>query len=215
MPNWCENDLYIEGPKERVTAFLDAVKSDESLLDFGRIIPLPQELAEAESGSQELGYRAKYGTEADVTNMLSYPWVRSKGLTSRAELIAFFKRTKPEMMAAAERYKANVEKYGVPTWYEWCCEHWGTKWNAAGASLGEGCEEWERRGECVRRVEINFDTAWSPPQPVILRASELYPELEFELRYFERGMGFSGCYCCRAGRVLSDESGDYFGPRGG
>src|SRR5262245_7680456 len=70
MPNWCECDLYIEGPREKVEAFLAAVKTEETLFDFDRIVPLPPELSAVESGSQELGYRAKYGSDADIANLL-------------------------------------------------------------------------------------------------------------------------------------------------
>lgn len=94
--------------------------------------------------------------------------------------------------------------------YEWCWKHWGTKWNA-GRVETDSLLTWGEDGE----VELHFSTAWSPPLPVIRKASEKYPELQFELRYFERGCGFNGLYRCRAGEVLDDESGPYFGNRGG
>ena len=64
-------------------------------------------------------------------------------------------------------------------------------------------------------VELNFDTAWSPPKPIIERVSEHFPELTFDLRYFECGMGFNGQLVCERGEVLGDEVGPYFGMRGG
>jgi hypothetical protein len=64
-------------------------------------------------------------------------------------------------------------------------------------------------------VDINFSSRWTPPLPVILKASALFPELEFEIRYFERGVGFNGMFICKAGEVSCDESGPYFGWRGG
>ena len=39
MPNWCECDLYISGPKEELEKFLETVKSEESVFDFNRVIP--------------------------------------------------------------------------------------------------------------------------------------------------------------------------------
>lgn len=216
MPNWCECDLRVEGPKTIVEKFLTFAMGEESVFDFNRIVPMPPELSEVPSGSNEMGYRAKYGTEAEVADVLSYPWVRSEGVTTREELIAFFERTRPEMMATAERYKANADKYGATTWYDWSWEHWGTKWNAHEASLNpEATLSWEEGGQEMSGVEINFETAWGPPEPVIRRASELFPELEFDLRYFECGDGFSGMYVCKGGEVLYDKSGDYFGNRGG
>ncbi len=94
--------------------------------------------------------------------------------------------------------------------YEWCRKHWGTKWNACRVETGTltNCGE-------DGTVEMHFSTAWSPPLPVIRKASEMFPELDFELRYFERGCGFNGLCICRGGEAVIDEAGPYFGHRGG
>lgn len=60
-------------------------------------------------------------------------------------------------------------------WYSWHCKHWGTKWNACEANVIETDDE----------LTIWFDTAWSPPEPVILKIIEMHPELEFEYKYVE------------------------------
>jgi len=90
--------------------------------------------------------------------------------------------------------------------YDWCVENWGTKWNACEAYL-------YFHGE--NEVVYNFDTAWSPPLPVIRKASELFPSLEFRLEFFEAGMGFCGKYVCKGGKVLEEEWSEYHGDRGG
>ena len=64
-------------------------------------------------------------------------------------------------------------------------------------------------------VVFHFDTAWSPPTPVIKNAAERFPALTFELRYFECGDCFNGLFCCSGGAVVTDKSGEYFGSRGG
>src|SRR3954471_12802801 len=46
MPNWCECDLYITGPKEELEKFLETVKSEESVFDFNRVIPYPEHFRE-------------------------------------------------------------------------------------------------------------------------------------------------------------------------
>ena len=94
--------------------------------------------------------------------------------------------------------------------YDWCIRNWGTKWNAARFVPGS---ERESRGRLT--VLIHFSTAWSPPCPVIRNASERFPELSIDLRYFERGMAFCGRYACRAGVVACDTCRDYRGYRGG
>ena len=61
----------------------------------------------------------------------------------------------------------NLIRYGAATWYEWCIEHWGTKWN--GYDLGEGypCE----------KNQLRFYTAWDAPHPVLQELSAVYPLL--------------------------------------
>jgi len=94
--------------------------------------------------------------------------------------------------------------------YEWCVKHWGTKWNACRVEVDQA-ESWGEEAE----VTIHFATAWSPPLPVIRKAGELFPELYLRLCYYEAGMEFHGLYCCTNGEVVRDESGRYFGNRGG
>ena len=40
MPNWCENDLAVEGPKEVIEEFLKFA-AGESPFDFEKFIPYP------------------------------------------------------------------------------------------------------------------------------------------------------------------------------
>lgn len=79
--------------------------------------------------------------------------------------------------------------------YEWCLANWGTKWNACEAISDLGV--------------ASFDTAWSPPEPVICALSKMFPELTFTLRYEEGGMDFSGYCVYRAGNLLDSAEGDY------
>ena len=42
MPNWWECKLIIEGLREHVDGFLDLVRSEDSLFEFGKLVPYPQ-----------------------------------------------------------------------------------------------------------------------------------------------------------------------------
>lgn len=118
----------------------------------------------------------------------------------------------PEPKDGKDRPKDGFNQGG----YEWRFDNWGTKWNAARAIINpERTEQWEEPGQQQCRVEVNFETAWSPPKPVIKRASELFPELRFELRYFEGGCQFNGIFVCENGEEDWDECGKYYGTRGG
>jgi hypothetical protein len=96
-------------------------------------------------------------------------------------------------------------------WWYWRVQHWGTKWQPQGCQFTE--DGWDNP---VERCEtITFDTAWSPPLPVVLAMSKKFPTLEFDLRYFESGCAFNGMYVCKGGEVTCEEEGPYFGNRGG
>lgn len=45
--------------------------------------------------------------------------------------------------------------------------------------------------------------------------ADKFPTLDVELRYFESGAAFNGLYSFMKGEPAYDESGDYFGNRGG
>ena len=89
--------------------------------------------------------------------------------------------------------------------YEWCIENWGTKW---------GFCEVQLVSESDAELQYTFNTAWSPPSPLIKKLGEMFPTLEFELRYFECGAGFNGILRIVEGKVVDDETGKYWGDRG-
>ena len=52
-------------------------------------------------------------------------------------------------------------------WYNWRNTNWGTKWNAYEVEIN-----WdEEYKECI---EINFQTAWSPPEPIYFKLDEIF-----------------------------------------
>ena len=89
--------------------------------------------------------------------------------------------------------------------YKWCCENWGTKWGICNAEV---VQEFLER---ISHIDYCFDTAWSPPLPVVLKMSEMFPGLRFILRYFECGCAFNGVYICEKGEVVEDLQAAYSG----
>ena len=90
--------------------------------------------------------------------------------------------------------------------YEWCSRHWGTKWGICDPTINDEYED---------GVEYFFTTAWSPPEPIVIKMSKMFPLLNFELRFFEQGVGFNGILECQGGEVLQQDTGNYYGDRGG
>ena len=100
----------------------------------------------------------------------------------------------------AEKQKANMEKFGVPDWYEWNCKNYGSKWSDYDGVFGQ-----------VSDNEINmvFVSAWSPIGEGIRNVSEQFPTLDFILAYEEGGMAFCGGYAIRNGEIIADLEGEY------
>ena len=51
MPNWCENDLAVEGPTEVIEEFLKFA-AGESPFDFDRFIPYPEEFRRLDEAAE-------------------------------------------------------------------------------------------------------------------------------------------------------------------
>lgn len=62
--------------------------------------------------------------------------------------------------------------------YEWCCNHWGTKWNAYEIA--------------VDYDTISFQTAWSTPHPIFEELSKRMPGVTIEVEYADEDRG-SNC----------------------
>lgn len=88
----------------------------------------------------------------------------------------------PEQIALAEAEQRNRDKYGYTTWYDFCIDNWGTKWDV-------GDEDSINTTDDGLMVAF-FDSAWSPP----VRVYEHLVELGFEVtaQYYEPGMCFVG-----------------------
>jgi hypothetical protein len=214
MPNWCDNELRIEGKKEDVDAFLAFVKGEEDgeevVFDFNKLIPMPAELNVDYTSQSKVAYAAKYGSDEDVAGVLEWTWVKEKSVSTRDELLAMLERDEPQSLSLADRQKQNVERHGHGDWHHWRVENWGTKWNASDSVIDD---ESEYQGD--KEVMIRFDTAWSPPIPVIKIAAERFPTLRFTLTYFECGCAFHGRFVCDGGEVEDDLVAEYYGSRGG
>lgn len=83
--------------------------------------------------------------------------------------------------------------------YEWCLNNWGTKWNSCETSAGISVDG--------TTFGASFDTAWSPPVPVIIKLAELFPTLRIKLEWEEGGMDFSG-YLILQDNIGLEEGGD-------
>jgi hypothetical protein len=90
-----------------------------------------------------------------------------------------------------------IAKYGARDWYEWCNKNWGTKWDVMEDGVG-----FDEEGDCLI---ASFESAWAPPIAGILAISELFPDVQLDLRYEEPGCDFEGQFVALNGKVLCNE----------
>ena len=128
MPNWCENDLAVEGPTEVIGEFLKFA-AGESPFDFGKFIPYP----------------AKFQRQDEIAEA----WLKE-----HAERPDYDWRLQP---------KDGFNSGG----YDWCVANWGTKWPASRVEVEGPVTGYDEK---TLEVVFHFDTAWSPPMPVIKKS---------------------------------------------
>ena len=73
--------------------------------------------------------------------------------------------------------------FRMPTGWDWRVQNWGTKWNSS---------ECEVTIMDDAQVEFTFNTAWGPPEPIIHKLRELYPDVSITAFYDEPGMELAG-----------------------
>ena len=203
MPNWCSNDLYVYG-KGR-TEIVEAIAGEgDAVIDFEKIVPMPEALRDTSHGSREAEAKIINGMN-DGSDMLGWSWIKKRGIENVEQLKAYLLGKCPELVELGEKLVKLQAEFGCTNWYDWSVENWGTKWNAS-----VGTRE-ERRTSFL----LTFDTAWSPPTPIVKALSEKYPNNKFSLRYYEGGMGYKGHFAMKGGKIVADEYGKYRGRRGG
>ena len=104
----------------------------------------------------------------------------------------------PKQIELEAQEKANLEAHGYKTWYDYCVNEWGTKWDVGGNDYNEPQQD------SPTKITMSFDSAWAPP----CAAMDKLMDLGFSVRlyYYEPGMCFAGIY---------DENGDDYYDLGG
>ena len=193
MPNWVTNIIEVSGKKEDIDALMQRVRSEESGFDFNTLIPMPESLNVTSGGSTPVAilYYISNRLERPINEIRQHKFSSSAHLFSTLETEIARLRDginngyyKPDKLYADGKvYVDNLEKYGAPTWYEWANKNWGTKWNACDVDVSRNSPT---------SCSICFDTAWSLPEPIIIKLVEEYPQLDFDGKWADEDLG-SNC----------------------
>ena len=68
-------------------------------------------------------------------------------------------------------------------WYDWRVQNWDTKWDAYDVVITDNDPE------CL---EVEFNTAWSPPEAICNELREKYPDVSISWFYDEPGCQIAG-----------------------
>ena len=68
-------------------------------------------------------------------------------------------------------------------WYDWRLVNWDTKWDAYDVVVTD---------DDIEQVEVEFNTAWSPPEAICSAIREQYPDVSDSWFYDEPGCEIAG-----------------------
>lgn len=117
--------------------------------------------------------------------------------------------TNPDQIELERKTAENIEKYGAGNWYDFCVNHWGTKWDV------DPYDPEDVKVDEYGVLEFGFDSAWAPPTGIY--EALVQQGYEVEATYYEPGMAFVGRYdngvddCIDIGGLRSDEVRDAIG----
>lgn len=102
-----------------------------------------------------------------------------------------------------DEQKKLIEEFGHRSWFDYCVDEWGTKWEAK-------IDSFEQDGDSVT---VYFDTAWSPPEGIYKTMEAA--GIKVEATYAEQGIGYMGYrkdgedYCCDMPEYDGEDSPEY------
>ena len=145
MPNWCSNEVTIEGTKEDMAKFVEECFTDfqgTPVLDFNKVMPEPDYNKPQKDGTHNNGVQKELH---DV----------------------------------------------MPDWWNWRNNNWGTKWNLVPDPEGN-LTGYEVVGQDDGFIQLEFETAWSPPNGIYNEIWTKYPDLTVSWFYREDGCQMAG-----------------------
>jgi hypothetical protein len=193
MPNYIQNKLaVISENKQMVKEFITFVKGEDTDFDLNKITPMPEILKDTIEGSET--YTGLYYYLKKNNLLEEYPQLIDKVFTSVFDNIE--KKACSELNRLYEVGEHHFNAYketGYVSWYKWCIDNWGTKWNTSDSSIYE-----DEHGAI-----FFFTTAWDGIPMLIDKLHELFPNLKFEYLYADED------FTCNCGVGFTNENGEF------
>ena len=174
MPNWVSNVVKCDNRQAllRLRDFNLIVPEHPSIVYFSDWV--------AQHAAQLFQQGKSWQAAAADADFVSYLTWKQENTPARHQLTP---------ARAARRYLLYYKVHGYVDWYDWRCEHWGSKWNAY-HYRHQGSEAW-------------FETALMHPYPVIAALSRKFPDTRFCVSFADEDLGNdTGAYDIRNGELL-------------
>lgn len=195
MPNWVFNGLSVSGDRESMTKMVE---------QLNRPFVLLHDTWDTKAGKSVKKKTIYSEPVFAFHNIYSYldAEITEGQYTSQRTSVADFNATGSDIWK-----NIHAELETGTDWYSFNNREWGTKWDVGVSSEDEypdtNMEEFDNGDEYL--VHYNFNTAWSPPVPAIMKLSAQYPKLLFTLSY-EEETGWGGEMEFVRGYQISDSS---------
>ena len=168
MPNHCYNRVHVYSQKPEVIKEIHDIfeTGTNPYVDktvFGQIIPEPD-------------WADIPLTENDVKE---YSFSNPRGEVGEKPIM-FEDKDKP--FRSGLRFKSTDVM--DDRWYNWRVQNWGTKWDAYTMEMDDT--------DMPHGFEVNFETAWSPPEEICNAIREQYDDLSISWFYDEPGCEIAG-----------------------
>lgn len=150
--------------------------------DFNKVVPMPKSLEVPSSSLGEMAHELLFGTK--MKKFFQLPFEENQRRFCKLNI-----EQQREAVDLAIQYQSNLESYGATTWFDWSNENWGTKWNSS---------------ECLKFAENTYDfiTAWSGVPDLILKMSEVFPNVTILYKYSDEDTGHN----CGVGEFKNGET---------
>lgn len=189
MPNHVTNLITFGSDSASLAAFqkmAQDMKMDGEPLgsfDFNTLIPMPPSL-DIEAGTQtERGlklYQEFAQERAAITKSELSPAREEAALAELDRVWQPRRMQDPMTWNLGKQAHDNLQKYGHATWYEWCIQNWGTKWNSYQSRPVQNGDD-----------TMAFLTAWGSVPEIMKKLSEKYPEQTITYRWADEDIGYN------------------------
>jgi hypothetical protein len=183
MPNHVTHRIVCTGTVSEVAAFKELM-----------VVSKPQEAFEYIQDGKVKRIEATEEQELDFNRIIPRPPILEKilvpskiGPNGRLMLVgdpipgSIFSR-EDDREATVEEMEELKAAQPYTDWYNWSIDNWGTKWNSYGFEPVKD----------EARYEFKFDTAWAPPIPVFDAVTDRFPNLKFDVAWFDEGWCHAG-----------------------